>query len=327
MPALTRVSAALRCPGCLGTLALEAPPRPDAVRPGEGRLRCPACGEAYPVVHGVPRFVRGVTGYAESFGIQWRRYDVQRPAEDREVFLAKTGFQPRELDGRLVLDAGCGSGRYAAVAAGLGAHVAAVDVTAAVDRAREVCAGLPTVQVIQADLLRLPFEPATFDAIYSLGVLHHTADTRAAFLALVRVLRPGGRLAVWVYRRNTRPQEALNSALRALARRLPDRALHALAVAGAIAGGVPVVRFANLLVPFSSHPDWRLRVCDTYDWYAPRFQHHHTEAEVVGWFRAAGLEDIHALRGYRPRGPVYDWVHDRGLLPGSGISVVGRRPA
>jgi SAM-dependent methyltransferase/uncharacterized protein YbaR (Trm112 family) len=324
---LTPAAAALRCPGCRGALAADPAPGETSRLPAEGRLRCLSCGQDYPVVRGVPRFVLGPTGYAESFGIQWRRYDVQHPSEDREVFLAKTAFVPSDLQGRLVLDAGCGSGRYAAIAAGLGAHVAAVDVTAAVERAREVCAHLPEVQVTQADLLRLPFAPETFDSIYSIGVLHHTTDTRAAFDALVRVLKPGGRLAVWVYRRNTWLQEAVNSALRTVARRLPDRALHGLAVVGAVGGGIPLVRHANLLVPFSSHPDWRIRVCDTYDWYAPRFQHHHTVAEAVGWFRAWGFEDVRELRGYSPRSPRYDWIHDHGLLPGSGISVVGCRPA
>lgn len=323
MSGLTRPGAALRCPDCGGTLDVE--PAPAAGRlPETGRLRCAACRRDHPLVRGVPRFVTASAGYAESFGIQWRRGEVQRPAEDRAVFLAKTSFGPDELAGRLVLDAGCGSGRYAAVAAGLGAEVAAVDVTAAVQRARAVCAGLPAVQVIQADLLRLPFAAGTFDAIYSIGVLHHTADTRTAFDALVRVLKPGGRLAIWVYRRNTWLQERVNSALRAVARRLSDRSLHRLAVVGAVGGGIPLVRHAN---PFSSHPDWHIRVCDTYDWYAPRYQHHHTLAETVSWFRAGGFEDIRPLRGYLPRGPRYDWIHDRGFLPGSGVSVVGRRPA
>ncbi len=207
MRGLTPAAAALRCPDCGASTEVEPLPAEPGRLPPEGRLRCAACRRDYPIVRSVPRFVTTATGYAESFGIQWRRYEVQRPAEDRAVFLAKTGFGPADLDGRLVLDAGCGSGRYAAVAASLGAQVAAVDVTAAVERAREVCARLPAVQVVQADLLRLPFAPATFDTIYSIGVLHHTADTRTAFDALVRVLKPGGRLAVWVYRRNTWLQE------------------------------------------------------------------------------------------------------------------------
>lgn len=203
MRGLTPAAAALRCPDCGAPPEVEPRPAESGRLPPEGRLLCAACRRDYPIVWSVPRFVTTPTGYAESFGIQWRRYEVQRPAEDRAVFLAKTGFESADLEGRLVLDAGCGSGRYAGVAASLGAQVAAVDVTAAVERAREVCALLPTVQVVQADLLHLPFAPATFDTIYSIGVLHHTVDTRTAFDALVRVLKPRGRLAVWVYRRNT----------------------------------------------------------------------------------------------------------------------------
>ena len=319
-------SALLRCPACGGELAGDQLAN-DGTPPRDGRLTCERCAQSFPVVRGIPRFVPAPTGYAESFGIQWTRYDVQRPDEDRAIFLAKTGFDPEALAGRLVLDAGCGSGRYAAVAARLGARVFAVDVTQAVERARDVCATLPAVQVVQADLLRLPFAPETFDAIYSIGVLHHTADTRQAFDALVRVLRPGGRLAVWIYRRTTRLQEAVNSGLRAMTTRLPDRALHQLATGGAVLGGVPLLRHLNLLVPFSSHPDRHVRVCDTYDWYAPRYQHHHTEAEVVGWFRAHGFEDVHCLRGYAPRGAWYDRCQARGLIPGSGVNVVGRRPS
>ena len=192
MRRLTPALAALRCLGCGGSLVIGPPAAQGGRLPSEGQLCCDACRREYPVVSGVPRFTTGPTGYAESFGIQWRRYDVQDPSEDREVFLAKTDFGAADLQGRLVLDAGCGSGRYTAIAARFGAHVAAVDVTAAVERAREVCAHLPEVQVTQADLLRLPFAPATFDTIYSIGVLHHTTDTRAAFATLVRCAQAGG---------------------------------------------------------------------------------------------------------------------------------------
>jgi SAM-dependent methyltransferase len=319
--------ALFRCPACGGRLDGEAPAGP-AAGGGRGRLACAGCAREYPVRDGVPRFVDGDVADAESFGIQWTRYEVQRPAEDQAVFHAKTGFGPAELAGRLVLDAGCGSGRYAVVAAGLGARVVAVDATRAVERARALAdAAAAPVLVAQADLFRLPFGPASFDAIYSLGVLHHTRDTRAALAALLPLLRPGGRLAVWVYRRNTRLQEGINRGLRALTTRLSDRALHGLARAGAAVGGTPGLRHLNLLVPFSSHPDARVRVCDTYDWYAPRFQHHHTEAEVVAWFRAGGLTDVRVRPGYVARGAWYDWWQARGLMPGSGFSVVGRAPA
>src|SRR5262249_43090279 len=153
---LTPALAALRCPGCGGSLVLDPLAAERERLPSEGCFRCGGGGRGEPGGGGgarvPPRSPRG----AASVAGPWERYDVQDPSEDREVFRAKTDFAASDLRGRLVLDAGCGSGRYAAVAAGFGAQVAAVDVTVAVERAREVCAHLPGVQVIQADLLRLP---------------------------------------------------------------------------------------------------------------------------------------------------------------------------
>ena len=67
--------------------------------------------------------------------------------------------------------------------------------------AHELTLAHPEIAVVQGDLLRLPFAAASFDQIYSLGVLDHTPDPRQAFLALARLLKPGGRIAIWVYPR------------------------------------------------------------------------------------------------------------------------------
>src|SRR3954463_6464566 len=95
----------VRCPGCRGPLEASG---------GPTGLRCRACGSSYPVVGGVPRFAG--EAYAASFGRQWNRYDVARDEEDEATFLVKTGMAPGSLAGRLVLDAGCGGGRYARLA-------------------------------------------------------------------------------------------------------------------------------------------------------------------------------------------------------------------
>lgn len=50
-----------------------------------------------------------------------------------------------------------------------------------------------------ADAERLPFEDATFDIVYSYGVLHHTPDTEAALAEVHRVLKPGGELRAMIY--------------------------------------------------------------------------------------------------------------------------------
>ena len=47
--------------------------------------------------------------------------------------------------------------------------------------------------------MNLPFADGAFDVVYSIGVLHHTPDTKWAFLSLSRLVKPGGRIAIWVY--------------------------------------------------------------------------------------------------------------------------------
>ena len=50
---------------------------------------------------------------------------------------------------------------------------------------------------------RLPFEDASFDLVYSWGVIHHSPDTPAAVREIRRVLRPGGRARVMIYQQRS----------------------------------------------------------------------------------------------------------------------------
>jgi ubiquinone/menaquinone biosynthesis C-methylase UbiE len=51
----------------------------------------------------------------------------------------------------------------------------------------------------RADAENLPFPDASFDIVYSWGVLHHTPDTQKAFVEAARVLRPGGVARIMIY--------------------------------------------------------------------------------------------------------------------------------
>lgn len=306
--------ALLRCPRCRGTLEETAEP---------AGLHCPACALDFPEVGGVPRFAG--ESYVASFGRQWNRYDVARDDEDEAVFALKTGVSPRDLDGLLVLDAGCGGGRYARVAGRHGARVVGVDLSSAVEKASKLCEDLPAVSIVQADLTRLPLVEGVFDLAFSIGVLHHGPDPRGAFAEVARRVKPGGRLAVWLYRRNTLPQEWLNSALRTVTTRLPARVLEPLCVGLGAFGSVPVLnRTLNKVANFSNHPDWTLRVCDNFDWYAPKYQYHHTTEELKRWFSEEGFSDLRELQPARS-GRLYDWAYRHDLVIGSGVNVVGRK--
>lgn len=304
----------LRCPDCSGELAARA---------SRGVLTCTDCTATYSVVDGIPRFVE--QRHLASFGLQWNRYEVAHDDEDRATFEAKTGASLDSLEGLRVLDAGCGGGRYSKVAGEAGAFVVGVDHSTAVEKASVLCAHLPNVRFVQADLKRLPLEPASFDFAFSIGVMHHDEDTRAVFDAAAKMVKPGGRLSVWLYRRNQWWQERINNALRRRTTRMPAERLERWSKAGAFLGGVPLLnRTLNKVVNFSAHPDRENRICDTFDWYVPEYQHHHTVEELCEWFRDAGYEDPAVLPPEKS-GRLYRWAYERNLLIGSGVNVTAIR--
>jgi len=126
--------------------------------------------------------VRGEPSYVWRAGQERRLRFIARAAGDR-------------LLGR-ALDDGCGVGEYLArLAAGAsGAHGVEFDAERAVVAARRV----PRAAVVRAAAERLPYADASFDLVLSHEVLEHVADDRAATAEIARVLRPGGRLVLFV---------------------------------------------------------------------------------------------------------------------------------
>lgn len=297
-PIPAEVAEILRCPSC-GNRLIE----------NECGVACSECGAAFPSVNGVLRLVKSQE-YAGSFGFQWRRYartqlDTETSHRSENDFRARTGFGPEDLRGKLVLDVGCGMGRFADVAESWGATVVGIDLSDAVEAAAKNLAGRRCT-VLQADIFRLPFAPASFDVIYSVGVLHHTPDCEKAFKVLPSFLKPGGKIAMWVYSSHNRWYR-MSDIYRIATKRMPARLLHGICHAAIPIYGahqtlkkIPVIGkraaggLAYLLpISFDSDPEWR--VLDTFDWYSPRYQSKHRYEEVETWFRSCGLMDIKRL--------------------------------
>jgi ubiquinone/menaquinone biosynthesis C-methylase UbiE len=303
------VLAILRCISCRHELRQEA----------DG-LACSGCGRKYPQIDGVVRFV-DAEHYARSFGFQWQTFretqlDNESSRRSESDFRRRTGFEPGDLAGKLVLDVGCGMGRFAEVATRWGAKVVGVDLSVATEVAQENLQDRQAV-FFQADVFQLPFAAESFDYIYSLGVLHHTPDCKAAFETLPRLLKSGGRIAIWLYSRYHNWYR-MSDAYRRVTRRMPPKLLHNLCYAVVPLYGVhrvlrkiPLVgRAASgalaYLIPMSFNPDPKWRVLDTFDWYSPWYQSKHTYEEVFRWFESCGLENLRvieqpiAVQGQRP---------------------------
>ena len=60
-----------------------------------------------------------------------------------------------------------------------------------------------SAEVQKPDAENLPFDDQSFDVVVSFGVLHHTPDTEKALAEIFRVLKPGGRIMLMLYHRNS----------------------------------------------------------------------------------------------------------------------------
>lgn len=98
-----------------------------------------------------------------------------------------------DLNGRRILDAGCGKGRYASL---LQRKFPKARITA-LDISSEMLAHVPPgIQKVQGGILSMPLEDGSFDAVLCIEALEHTVNIGGAIRELARVLAPGGRLAI-----------------------------------------------------------------------------------------------------------------------------------
>lgn len=292
--------------------------REESVKQDEvesGVLKCSRCQAEYPIRNCVPRFV-DTDSYVDSFSMEWQIHSrTQMPDGDNhetvETFRNRASLTREEMQGKLVLDAGCGVGRYMSVASQYGAEVIGVDLSFSVEQAMENVGHDPQCHVIQADLTNLPFDVGTFDYVFSLGVLHHMPDPPGGFKALVPLLKPGGDMAVSVYSSHSPyyPYTA-SRRLRKVTVHMNKRLLYMLTSVMALVlypiYRIPFVKVLFMLAPISMHPEFAWRQLDTFDCYSPRYQFTYTYREVFQWFREQGFVDMEVLeapvsmRGHRP---------------------------
>jgi len=224
----------------------------------------------------VPVATNSRESIAKTFGQQWARFDYDRDRTwgatigDRAASLVLDFERPAEwFAGKTFLDAGCGNGSVSAAAASLGCQVVGVDIS---DSVRRAAARYPDIEFICADVAK-PLPVGRFDLVHCGGVLHHTANTRAAFKTLARHTNPGGFYFVWLYWEVSSRAYSVKKAIRTLP--LPYRVRSAIATAFAIQGWV---RGEGL--SFREHRTTQ------HDFFTPAYRWEHTPAEVIGWYES-----------------------------------------
>ena len=333
----------LSCPMCQGDLSAAAWRETTEIE--EGLLTCRGCGRTYPIVDSIPRMlpdplVTQVVAYhrdfftryagqtadyraraqqtaqdawwaaegrtVKSYSYQWRKFKQMFP-EWEQVFLDSIKpVAPEFFRGKVGIDGGCGFGRSIFYAATYGAEMIGLDLSEAIEAARENTRHLDGVHLVQGDIFHPPVKRASLDFAYSIGVLHHLPDPKAGFLSLTRLVKPGAPVFIWVYLRGRGRQIAAFTAMRAVSTRMPLRLLN-LATLGIAAGQwllwilphkllkrfKPTARLADR-VPFSLYARYPFRTLHT-DWFdglAVPLQNYYRREDIAEWYRDAGQERV-----------------------------------
>lgn len=289
----------ISCPACHGRAFRVKIDRESGLEIEEGSLICKRCEATYPITRCIPRFVPS-DSYVRSFSVEWNIFsrtqlDTGTDKDTHDTFAAKTGLDPEHLAGRVVLEAGCGMGRFLEIVSrNPTATVVGFDLSLAVEAAYQNVGRRSNVHIVQADIMQPPFRSRVFDFIYSIGVIHHTCKPRSAFMNLVPLLKKRGQLSVWVYLRYKRPP--LSDLYRIATTRMPWSMV--LAISRVMSKLYPLHskwRYFQVLFPMSVLSDPERRVLDTFDWYSPKYQFKFTREEVAAWFRDAGFVNIQLL--------------------------------
>jgi len=264
-----------------------------------------------------PEFITS-NDWTEEFDDEWRKlpflsnFDQKINFETAATFAAKTGFAPEELKDKLVLDVGCGSGRFLDILAKSEVKVVGIDPTSAIDSAGEILAkrGLnEKVGLVQCGIEDMPFHEETFDFIFSIGVLHHTPSIFESLRKLVKFLKPGGTLAIWIYH-PVGSRRTLNRFWWRIIHNFSEKTI--LNFVKPFVELYPIYKlrpwgyFLKFLFPICMHPDYEMRLCGTFDSYSPRYVHLTLYPDAISYFRKLGFENIEigpfptSIRGRKP---------------------------
>ncbi len=173
----------------------------------------------------IPSFVEG-DSYAASFGAQWIKHsktqldsytgsDITRKRLERM-------FGPlfQDIKGKMILEAGCGAGRFTEILLQEKALVEAFDLSDAVIANLENNGHHSNLRVLKASIDDIPFDAGQFDFVFCPGVIQHTPNPEDSLNELFKQVKPGGWLIFDQYRYNLSSTFRSSQLLRMILKRL-----------------------------------------------------------------------------------------------------------
>lgn len=315
----------LACTSCRGDLTCEVSqeaydlPWQEIM---EGQLTCRSCQKSYPITRGIPRLLSPhqlqseVQKTVDGFGYEWETFNDQiqdgHMSDSQNFFDFIHPFTDKFFEGKLVLDAGCGMGRFLRLGAEFGSReIIGMDLSSAVEAAYRNTRHLANAHVVQGDILVPPFKPG-FDFIFSIGVLQFLSSPQGGFQQLTKLLKHGGQISIWVYSKegNEAVIRILSPLREHITSRLPKPMLYVVSyVLGTIQflilRGIyrpanewkPLQWLASILpkneyLYYNSQLSLHALVSVVFDHLVPQLVVYLSRDEVLAWFEEAKLTSV-----------------------------------
>lgn len=136
-----------------------------------------------------------------SFGEEWSKFsdfnenEIQKIGDEYFDIVNSNHINEKSV----VLDMGCGSGRWSKYISNKVKFVESIDPSNAVIAANELLKDNHNVRVSKASVDNIPFQNKSFDFAFCLGVLHHIPNTEKALMKVVEKVKVNGWVLVYIY--------------------------------------------------------------------------------------------------------------------------------
>ncbi len=242
----------------------------------------------------------------QSFGIEWTKYYAtlgwapKELAFEKEMFLTYTRAMPNFFSNKIVIDAGCGNGRYINVINNISSPpprlIIGIDLSDSIFVAAKNCLIFDNVVFVKMNLNLLPkILKNPVDYIYSIGVLHHTPDAKESFYNLAKCVTKQGFISLFLYGKGNPILYRVNCFLRnRFFQKWPHKLVYYLCVLIAIPCQIFRIKFFGpWMLDFIDRlifvsPD----VHNMFDAYTAGYTSFHERKEIEEWYRANGFDYV-----------------------------------
>ena len=311
----------LACPSCKGPLKVFKIDNKIKDSIESGMLCCSVCKLQYKIIKHIPRFVQ-LENYASNFGFEWNKHSkTQIDSETCSNLSEKRFFEAskwsRNLKDQLILEVGCGAGRFTEQAALTGGMVVSMDYSNAVDANYNINGNKNNVLIVQGDIYNMPFRNNFFDKLFCFGVLQHTPNVKKSFMNLPNYLKKNGMLAIDVYRKRSFFIQIIQTKywVRPLFKRINleilykitciyvniiwplTKLIHKLPYGRKINGLLLIADFRGAYNMTEERlKDWA--ILDTFDMLSPAYDQPQSLKTIKKWFNEAPLKNIEVNYGH-----------------------------